>query len=89
MVFYYCVDSTELLFNWKFVKFVVWLDGMKKLLLFLLVSIFSTQSIAALDVYDCEVKINQTVYEDKVYDRFYDVDNLTSDIEINYGNQLN
>ena len=56
---------------------------MKKLLLFLLVSIFSTQSIAALDVYDCEVKINQTVYEDKVYDRFYDVDSFVIKVDKN------
>ena len=47
---------------------------MKKLLLLLILSFFSAQSLGALDVYECEVKINQTVYEDWVYERLYDVD---------------
>ena len=46
-------------------------------------SFFSTQNIAALDVYDCEVRINQTVYEDKVYDRFYDVDSFVIKVDKN------
>ena len=49
---------------------------MKKLLLLLLLPLFSTQSLGSLDVYDCEVKINNTVYEDITYDRTYDVDSF-------------
>ena len=41
---------------------------MKKLLLLLTLSFFSAHSLGALDVYECEVKINQTVYEDKTYE---------------------
>jgi len=47
---------------------------MKKLLSLLILSFFSAQSLGALDVYECEVKINQTIYEDWVYERLYDVD---------------
>ena len=49
---------------------------MKKLLLLILLPLFSTQSLGSLDVYDCEVKINNTVYEDITYDRSYDVDSF-------------
>ena len=49
---------------------------MKKLLLLLILSFFSAQSLGSLDVYECEVKINQTVYEDITYERYSGVDSF-------------
>ena len=49
---------------------------MKKLFLLLIFSFFSTQSLGALDVYECDVKINHTVYEDITYERFNGVDSF-------------
>ena len=49
---------------------------MKKLLLLILLPLFSTQSLGSLDVYDCEVKINNSVYEDITYERSSNVDSF-------------
>ena len=41
---------------------------MKKLLLLLLLSFFSNQSLANLSVYSCEIKQNLQIYDDEIYD---------------------
>ena len=41
---------------------------MQKLLILLLLSFFSNQSLANLSVYSCEIKQNLQIYDDEIYD---------------------